>query len=67
MGIGDKISNAAEDFGGRAKEAAGDLTDNEKLQAEGKGQQASANAKKAGEKVKDGIKDAADGVKKSVD
>lgn len=36
MGIGDKISNAAEDFGGRAKEAAGDLTDNEKLQAEGK-------------------------------
>ena len=67
MGIGDKISNAAEELGGKVKEGVGDATDNEKLQAEGTTQQASANAKQAGEKAKDGAKDAADSFKKAVD
>ncbi|WP_040157782.1 CsbD family protein [Nigerium massiliense] len=67
MGIGDKISNAAQEAGGKIKEGAGDLTDNHRLEAEGKADQASANAKQAGEKVKDGVKDAADDVKKNVD
>ena len=35
MGLGDKISNAAEDMGGKAKEAAGNATDNDRLTAEG--------------------------------
>ena len=36
MGLGDKISNKAEELAGKAKEAAGDVTDNERLEAEGK-------------------------------
>ena len=36
MGLGDKISNAAEEAKGKAKEAWGDATDNERLEAEGK-------------------------------
>ena len=54
MGIGDKISNAAEDFGGKAKEAAGNATDNDSLKAEGQKDQVVADAKKVGEGVKDG-------------
>ncbi|TKV61948.1 ATP-binding cassette domain-containing protein [Nakamurella flava] len=57
MGIGDKISNAAENVVGKAKEAAGKATDNHDLQAEGQADQASANAKQTGEKVKDTAKD----------
>jgi uncharacterized protein YjbJ (UPF0337 family) len=56
MGIGDKISNAAEEAGGKAKEATGRATDNERLEAEGHGDQASANVKKVGEDVKDVFK-----------
>ena len=41
MGLDDKISNAAEDAKGKAKETAGKGTDNERLEAEGKGDQAS--------------------------
>lgn len=53
MGLDDKIKNTAQDLTGKAKEAAGKLTDNEKLEAEGKADQAKANLKKAGENVKD--------------
>jgi len=38
------------------KEGVGKLTDNERLEAEGKTDQASANIKQAGEKVKDAFK-----------
>ena len=37
MGISDDIKNKADEFGGKAKEAAGDVTDNKDLKAEGKG------------------------------
>jgi len=57
MGLGDKISNAAEDAKGKVKEATGSATDNERLEAEGKGDQTSASAKKAGENVKDVFRD----------
>jgi uncharacterized protein YjbJ (UPF0337 family) len=57
MSGADKIQNAAEDAMGKGKEAVGDATDNEKLEAEGKGDQAKANLKQAGEKVKDAFKD----------
>ncbi|MFK5635517.1 MULTISPECIES: CsbD family protein [unclassified Ornithinimicrobium] len=58
MGLGDKISNAAEDAKGKAKEGFGDATDNERMEAEGRAEQAEAEAKKAGENVKDAFKDA---------
>ena len=43
MGLGDKISNKAEELAGKAKEAAGDVTDNERLEAEGEADQLGAD------------------------
>jgi uncharacterized protein YjbJ (UPF0337 family) len=57
MGLDDKIKNTAEGAQGKAKEAAGKATDNERLEAEGRGDQASSDLKQAGEKVKDVFKD----------
>jgi uncharacterized protein YjbJ (UPF0337 family) len=57
MGLDDKVSNKAEEVGGKAKERVGEATDDEQLQAEGKGDQVSGNLKQAGEKVKDAFKD----------
>jgi uncharacterized protein YjbJ (UPF0337 family) len=56
MGLGDKISNAAEELGGKAKEATGNATDNDRLKAEGQTDQVKADAKKVGESVKDEFK-----------
>ncbi len=56
MGLDDKIKNAAQDLAGKAKEAVGNATDNDKLAAEGKADQAKASVKKAGEDVKDAFK-----------
>lgn len=56
MGLDDKIKNKVEDLSGKAKEGAGKATDDEKLEAEGKGDQASSDIKQAGEKVKDAFK-----------
>lgn len=53
MGLGDKLSNAAEKASGVAKEKTGEVTDNRDLQAEGAAQKTAADAKQAGEKVKD--------------
>lgn len=53
MGIEDKFKNEAEDLGGKAKENLGEATGDDSLKAEGKGDQASAGLKKAGEKLKD--------------
>ncbi|MEV4414927.1 CsbD family protein [Catellatospora sp. NPDC049609] len=52
------ISNKAEELKGKAKEAIGDLTNNERLQAEGVAEQAKAKAQQAAEDVKDAAKDA---------
>jgi len=57
MGTGDKARHAAEDAAGKAKEATGRATDNEKLEAEGRADQKKASLKKAGENVKDALKD----------
>ena len=57
MSAADKIKNTAEDLAGKAKEAVGNLTDNDKLVAEGKADQTKADVKKAGENVKDVFKD----------
>ena len=56
MGVGDKIENTAEKAGGKVKEAAGKVTDNERLEAEGKGDQKKSDIKQAGEKIKDAVK-----------
>ena len=56
MGLGDKIHNAAEKLGGKGKEAAGQATGDDRLKAEGKGDQVKADLKQAGEKVKDAFK-----------
>lgn len=57
MSAGDKARNWAEGVKGKSKEAAGKVTDDEKLEAEGRFDQAKADAKQAGEKVKDIFKD----------
>jgi uncharacterized protein YjbJ (UPF0337 family) len=60
LGLGDKIQNTGEDAAGKVKEAAGKATGDRSLEAEGKGDHASANVKQAGEKAKDAVKDALD-------
>ncbi|KAA0024725.1 CsbD family protein [Antrihabitans cavernicola] len=56
MGFIDKAKNAAEDAVGKAKEVVGDVTNNDDLKAEGKGDQGVAGVKKVGESVKDVFK-----------
>ena len=53
MGIDEKAHNTGEKMMGKAKETAGKLTDNERLEAEGRADQAKGSAKQAGENVKD--------------
>jgi uncharacterized protein YjbJ (UPF0337 family) len=52
-----------DDAKGRAKEAAGDLTDDEDLKREGKADQAAGKAKSAVDTAKDKASDAIDSVK----
>ena len=56
MGLGDKIHNAAEKLSGKGKQSAGQATGDDRLKAEGKGDQVKADLKQAGEKVKDAFK-----------
>ena len=56
MGMDDKIKNAAQDLTGKGKEAVGEATDNDRLEAEGHRDQADAKIKKAGEDVKDAFR-----------
>ena len=56
MSAADKAKNKIEDLGGQAKEALGKATDDKDTENEGKGDQAKANLKDAGEKVKDAFK-----------
>ena len=61
MGLDDKVRNEAEDVKGKLKEGAGKATDDERLEAEGKGDQFKSDLKQAGEEVKDAggkVKDA---------
>lgn len=56
MGIDDKISNAGEKAAGKVKETSGKATGDESQETEGKVDQAKADLKDAGEKVKDAFK-----------
>ena len=44
MGLGDDIKNKAQEVGGKIKEGVGSASDNERLEAEGKADQAKAKA-----------------------
>jgi uncharacterized protein YjbJ (UPF0337 family) len=57
MGTDDKIDNTAEKAAGKVKEGVGKATDDERLEGEGKADQAVADVKQAGEKVKDAFRD----------
>lgn len=52
------MGNKAEDMKGRAKEAAGDLTDDDEMKAEGKVDRASAAVKDKASDAVDKVKDA---------
>jgi uncharacterized protein YjbJ (UPF0337 family) len=58
MATDDKLRNQGEELKGKTKETIGRATDDEELEAAGRADQAKANLKQAGEKVKDAIKDA---------
>lgn len=58
--IQDDIKNKAEEFGGKAKEGLGNVTDNEKLEAEGKADQTKADIKQGIEELGDKVKEACD-------
>ena len=57
MGLSDKAQHKAEDLTGKAKEATGKATDNERLEAEGQADQDKAAMKSAGDKIKDAAQD----------
>jgi uncharacterized protein YjbJ (UPF0337 family) len=59
----DRVEGAGKNIKGKIKEGVGDATDDESMQAEGKGDQASADLKQRGEQLKDAgknVKDAFD-------
>jgi uncharacterized protein YjbJ (UPF0337 family) len=58
--MGEKIDKTK----GRAKEAAGDLTGNDRLKREGKIDQASGSVKGAAEKTRDKVAEGVDAVKR---
>ena len=57
MGLGDKISNKAQEVVGKVKEGIGEATGNADMKADGHKDQAAAKAKQVGENVKDAAKD----------
>lgn len=63
MSAGDDMKNAAEKLGGKVKEGVGKLTDNEKLENEGRMDQAKAAAKQTAEDAKDAARNAGENVK----
>jgi uncharacterized protein YjbJ (UPF0337 family) len=56
MGADDKLSNKMDDLGGKAKEAAGNVTGDDSTKNEGKVDQAKSSLKDAAENVKDAFK-----------
>jgi len=58
--MNDHLENKAEDLKGRAKEAAGSLTGDQDMKAEGKGDQAKAGLKDKVANVKDKVEEKID-------
>ncbi|MGC4960553.1 CsbD family protein [Gordonia sp. DT218] len=63
MGVSDDAKNKAEELKGRGKEAAGDLTDNQDLKDEGRGDQGVAQGKQKVTEAADKVKGKVDGLK----
>jgi len=61
--MGEKIDQAK----GRVKQAAGDLTDDDKLRREGKIDEVTGKVKEAFEDLKDRAEDAVDSVREKID
>lgn len=57
MGAEEKVKNTAQDAKGKVKEGWGKATDNPRLEAEGRADQAAADVKQAAEKAKDAVKE----------
>ncbi len=57
MSTEDKIDAKADQVKGKIKEGVGGATDDRSMEAEGKGDQAKAGVKQAGEHIKDAAKD----------
>jgi uncharacterized protein YjbJ (UPF0337 family) len=70
MGIGNRIKGAAEELGGKAKEALGNMTDDERLRREGIADQGRGqgvqDAEKAGQQVEGTFEEAGGRVKGAV-
>ena len=58
------MEGKTDELKGRAKEAAGDLTDNKDLQREGKADKTAGKAKQKVEDAKDWVEDKIDDIKK---
>ncbi|MFJ6197998.1 CsbD family protein [Micromonospora sp. NPDC092111] len=63
MSFTDKAKNKAQELSGVAKERIGDVTDNERMRAEGSTEQSSARARQAGEHAKDAGRDVKDAMR----
>ncbi|MEU5691783.1 CsbD family protein [Actinosynnema sp. NPDC020468] len=59
----ERFEDKAQDLGGKAKEAVGDVTGDDELRAEGKADQLKAGVKDAAHKVEDAVESLADKVK----
>lgn len=57
MSTENKVGNTGDKVKGKAKEAAGKAVGNERLEAEGKADQAKGDIGQAAEKAKDAVKD----------
>jgi uncharacterized protein YjbJ (UPF0337 family) len=64
MGMDDKVQNKSKDARGKAKEAAGAATGNDKLKAKGRDDQNQAKAKEAGRHAKEAGKNVKDSLKR---
>lgn len=56
MSATDKARNKVDNLAGKAKEAVGNMTGDPRTRDQGRGRQAKANFKDAGEKIKDAFK-----------
>lgn len=56
MGNVDKVKSATQQAKGKVKEAAGEVTGNDRLRRKGKSDQVKAKVKQAGERVKDAFR-----------
>lgn len=64
MSFIDKAKHKAEEVIGEVKEKVGELTNNDRLKVEGRGEQAGAHVKQTGDSVKDAASNLGDALKR---